>query len=77
MCLAIVSVIVSGDAQVSYWPIVTVPEVFAKLNSAPEVPFWFLKWRIKDLPCFPFVKNSQFKANSILLGQISFKVSLT
>ena len=55
MCLAIVSDIVNGDAQASYWPIVTVPEVFAKLNSAPAVPFWFLKWRIKDLPCFPFV----------------------
>ena len=35
---AIVSGIVTGDAPVSYWPIfplslVTVPEVFAKINS--------------------------------------------
>lgn len=39
MCPAIISGIVTGDAPVSYWPIVflslvAVPEVFAKLNSA-------------------------------------------
>ena len=39
MRLAIVSGIVTGDAPVSYWsisplPLVTVPEVFAKVNSA-------------------------------------------
>ena len=39
MSPAIVSGIVTGDAPVSYWPIfflslVTVPEVFARVNSA-------------------------------------------
>ena len=60
MCLAIVSDIVTRDprsaiGQLFALSLVTVSEVFAKLNSAPAVPFWFLKWRIKDLPCFPFV----------------------
>ena len=38
MCPAVISGIGTGDAPVSYWPIVslsliTVPEVFAKVNS--------------------------------------------
>ena len=60
MCLAVVYDIVTSDArsaigQLFALSLVTVPEVFAKLNSAPTVPFWFLKWPIKDLPYFPFV----------------------
>ena len=43
MCPAIVSGIVTGDAPVSYWPffsmsLVTVPEFFAKVNSAQFLP---------------------------------------
>jgi len=38
MCPAIVSGMVTGDALVSYWPfsplsLITVPEIFAKINS--------------------------------------------
>ena len=50
MHLAVVSEIVTGDAPVSYWPIfspvpiVTVPEVFAKVNSVQFVSLSFLKW---------------------------------
>ena len=38
MCPAIVSLMVTGDAPVSYWPfsplsLITVPEIFAKINS--------------------------------------------
>ena len=46
---AVVSGIVTGDALVSDWPIfslslVTVPEVFAKVNSVQFVSLSFLKW---------------------------------
>ena len=47
---AVISGIVTGDAPVSYWPIfspvpiVTVPEVFAKVNSVQFVSPSFLKW---------------------------------
>ena len=45
MCPAIVSGIVTRDATVSYWlifslPLVTIPEVFAKVNS-PQFPSHF------------------------------------
>ena len=38
MCPTIVSLMVTGDAPVSYWPfsplsLITVPEIFAKINS--------------------------------------------
>ena len=53
MCLAIVSGIVTGDAPVSYWSIlssslVTVPEVFAKGNSVQSP--CLLKWQMQTTP---------------------------
>ena len=53
MCLPSVSGIVTGDAPVSYWPIlslylVTVPEVFAKVNSAQSPRL--LKWQMQTTP---------------------------
>ena len=47
---AIVSGIVTGDTPVGYWLffplfLVTVPEVFAKVNST-QLLFLILKWRI-------------------------------
>ena len=35
---AIVSGIVTGNTPVNYWPIVTAPEVFARVNSS-QFPF--------------------------------------
>ena len=60
MCLAIVSGVVTRGArsaisQLFALSLVTVPKVFANLKSVPAVPFWFLKWRIKDLSYFPVV----------------------
>ena len=55
MCPAIVSGIVTGDVPVSYWPIlslslVTVPEVFTKVNSAQSPLFWIAN-ASDTIPC--------------------------
>ena len=58
---AIVSGIVTGDVPVSYWPIffclspVTVPEVFAEVNSVQSPSrFHTGEWKPRDMSTFPF-----------------------
>ena len=58
---AVVSGIVTGDVPVSYWPIffglspVTVPEIFAEVNSV-QTPSRFHsgEWKPRDISTLPF-----------------------
>ena len=65
MRAASVSGIVSGDVPVSYWPIflsalvlVTVPEVFAKLNSTQFFFQFFLNGQLLDRQILEFPPSS-------------------
>ena len=68
---AIVSGLVTGDAPFSYWSIVcSVPSnsPSGNVTQPRQFPSRFLSGELKTFLIFPSFKNSQFKANSILIG---------